>query len=1010
MKVDSFKFSRKATTALLLCTGLVASQPLFLWAEEGNNVVQTVQQQKVTVKGTVNDAQGPVIGASVVEKGNSFNGTITDVDGNFSLSVKPGATLVVSYVGYKVQEVLATNGKPLNITLKEDTELLEEVVVVGYGSVKKKDLTGAVTSVSDKSFSDLGITDISQALAGRVAGLDIKSGGGSPGDVGSITLRGHRSFVASNDPLIILDGMTFNGSLNEINPDDIKSIDVLKDASSTAIYGSKGANGVIIITTKRGEIGRPKFSLDSQVGISVPNKQPLMNAEQWVNRLHEGARATGLTGDALESFVQNRIGNSEWEYYKNGGSTDWWDLLVQNGFRHKHQLSVSGGTEKVKYNVAANILSHEGIIPTRKFNRYTLSPNIDINLTRNLKIGMSTLLSYNKRHSSVSDEAYTDACALPPTAFPYDKDGNLIVRASNTASWYKNALTEVETEAYRWENKTYSAYINLFADWKILPSLSYRINLSTDVRANTDKMAAISESNKRHGDGDIASINNEHINRESIENILTYDKVFNQKHHLTLTGIHSYQQSHYESDKIEVTQIPHFQALWNNIGAAAAVKSYSSYMEERKLLSFAGRLFYSYDDRYLLTASIRADGASQFAPDHKWGYFPSVALAWRASEESFLRDIEWLSNLKIRASFGVSGNQGISPYQTQGSLTSTKYSFDDQEGLGMRPGELANKDLKWEKTAVYNIGLDFGLLNNRLTGSVDLYKSKTTDLLMYRQLPITTGFSSSLQNVGSTQNKGVEITLQSQNIQKKNFSWNTNLSFYLNREEILELYNGKVDDIGNKWFIGSPISVFYDYKWTGIWQTNEAEEAAKYARVPGQIKTADLDNSGTVNDADRIIVGTPEPDFVANMVNSFRLYDWDLSFELYCRWGHMINAGVFGQQPMTAMNFVNLNYWTPENPTNDYPRPDENAQVYQQNTVLSLRDGSFIRLKNLTVGYTVPKKIVNKLHMDRIRLYLTGENLWNWSKDGLHKYHFDLETGSSYPTIASFTFGLSATF
>ena len=405
MKVDSFKFSRKATTALLLCTGLVASQPLFLWAEEGNNVVQTVQQQKVTVKGTVNDAQGPVIGASVVEKGNSFNGTITDVDGNFSLSVKPGATLVVSYVGYKVQEVLATNGKPLNITLKEDTELLEEVVVVGYGSVKKKDLTGAVASVSDKSFSDLGITDISQALAGRVAGLDIKSGGGSPGDVGSITLRGHRSFVASNDPLIILDGMTFNGSLNEINPDDIKSIDVLKDASSTAIYGSKGANGVIIITTKRGEIGRPKFSLDSQVGISVPNKQPLMNAEQWVNRLHEGARATGLTGDALESFVQNRIGNSEWEYYKNGGSTDWWDLLVQNGFRHKHQLSVSGGTEKVKYNVAANILSHEGIIPTRKFNRYTLSPNIDINLTRNLKIGMSTLLSYNKRHSSVSDEA-----------------------------------------------------------------------------------------------------------------------------------------------------------------------------------------------------------------------------------------------------------------------------------------------------------------------------------------------------------------------------------------------------------------------------------------------------------------------------------------------------------------------------------------------------------------------------------------------------------------------------
>lgn len=1008
MKSKKLWCLRRALICLFALGGLALTDP----AHAGSVSVSpqaSVQMTDITVTGIVTGSDGePVIGASILAKGIG-KGATTDIEGRFSLTVPKNSILVISYVGCITQEVKASTA-PMKITLAENSEVLDEVVVVGYGTMKKKDLTGAVASVSGESFSDLGITDISQALAGRVAGLDIKSGGDSPGDVGNIVLRGHRSFVASNDPLIILDGMTFNGSLNEINPDDIKSIDVLKDASSTAIYGSKGANGVIIITSKRGETGRPKLSLDVQMGLLVPEKQPRMNADQWVNRLYEGSRTTGLTGDALDSFVQKRIGTSEWNYYKNGGNTDWCDLLLQNGFRRKYQLSVSGGTDNIKYNIGANILSSEGIIPTRKFNRYTLSPNLDINMTRNLKIGLSTLLSYNKRHSSVSDNAYTDACALPPTAFPYDEDGNLIVRASNTASWYKNALTEVKTEAYRWENKTYSVYINLFADWRILPSLTYHINLSTDVRSNSDKMAAVSESNKQHGDGDIASIYNEHINRESIENILTFDKEFNEKHHLTLTGIHSYQHSHFESDKIEATQLPHFQALWNNIGSAAAIKSYSSYMENRKFLSFAGRLFYSYDDKYLLTASIRADGASQFAPKHKWGYFPSVALAWRASEESFLNNASWLSNLKVRASLGVSGNQAISPYQTQGSLTTTKYSFDNQEGLGMRPGELANKDLKWEKSTVYNIGLDFGFLNNRISGSIELYKSKTTDLLMYRQLPITTGFSSSLQNVGSTQNKGIELTLQSRNILKKNFSWNTNLSFYLNREEILELYNGKVDDIGNKWFIGSPISVFYDYKWIGIWQTNEAEEAAKYAREPGQIKTADLDNNGSVNDADRIILGSPQPDFVANLVNSFRLYNWDMSFELYCRWGHMINAGVFEQQPMTSINVMNVNYWTPENPTNDYPRPDEGAQVYQQNTVLGLRDGSFIRLKNLSVGYTLPKQIVNKLGLERIRLYLTGENLWNWSKDGLHKYHFNLETGSSYPTIASFTFGLSATF
>lgn len=1014
MKTDPFRKS-KALAALLLCSGLTASHPLNVMANGDVTGMEAVQlevvQQQVKVTGTVYDAMGPVIGASVVEKGNTTNGVITDMDGNFSLSIKSGSKLIVSYVGYKSQEVTVTPGKVLNITLEEDTELLEEVVVVGYGTQKKKDLTGAVASVSEAQFADLAVTDISQALSGRIPGLDITSGGVNPGDTGSIIMRGHRSFVASNAPLIILDGSTFYGSLNDINPYDIKSIDVLKDASSTAIYGSKGANGVIIITTKRGEEGRPKFTLESQIGIQVARDQPLMNADQWVARLTEGVRATGLSGEEIQSFVRQKIGEREWNYYNNGGSTDWIDLLVQNGFRQKHQFTVSGGSERVKYNVSGSVLSHEGIIPTREFQRYTISPKLDINLTKNLKIGVSTLLTYNNRHSRVSGEALTDARYISPTAYPYDEEGNLIASASNTTNYYKNPLLEVESDAYRWEDKTYSAYINLFADWKILPSLTYRLNVSADVEKRSNKEAALSQSNHRHGEGDEATIDNRHTNRESVENILTFDKVFNERHHLTLTGIHSYQQSHMDQNYIGVSQIPYFPALWNNIGAAASVKSYSSNLQEWKLLSYAARLFYSLDDKYLLTASVRADGASQFAPDHKWGYFPSVALGWRLSEESFMQGAsDWLSNLKLRASFGVSGNQGISPYQTQGSLSSTKYSFDDAEGLGMRPGDLANSDLKWEKTAVYNLGLDFGFIDNRISGNVEFYKSRTTDLLMYRQLPITTGFSSTLQNVGITENRGIELALHTSNILSKEFTWNTDLTFYLNREEIVELYNGKVDDVGSNWFIGQPISVYYDYKWIGIWQESEAAEAAKYGKVPGDIKTADLDNSGTVTDADRMIIGTQQPDFVINMVNRFRYKDWDLSFELYSRWGHMINAGLLWQESTTNTSGLNLNYWTPENPTGDFPRPNENVAQYQQSSVLPYRDGSFIRLKNVSVGYTLPKSFLSKLRIERARIYLTGENLYTWSPDGLHKYNFDLETGNTYPSTASYTLGLNVTF
>lgn len=997
----------RLSLTFMLGVSVLASTGM-LWAADGETPL--LQVQKVTVSGVVKDASGnPVIGAGVVEKGTT-NGVVTDFDGNFSIQTILGATLEITCVGYKTVEVVA-GASPLSIVLEEDYEALDETVVIGYGTQKKRDVTGAVASVSEDSFANLAITDLSQALSGRVAGLDIVSGGIDPGSTGSILMRGHRSFVASNDPLIILDGMTFAGSLNDINPYDIKTMDVLKDASSTAIYGSRGANGVIIITTKRGESGKPTIKYEGQVGIQTPQSQPWMTAEQWTGRLREGARATGLTGEALESYVQKRIGEKEWNYFKNGGSTDWMDLFLQNGFRQKHQVSVGGGTDIAKYNVAVNFSSNEGIVPTRKFDRFTISPNLDINVTDNLSIGMSTLLSYGNRHSNVSTQAYDDAKKMPGTAFPYDENGDLIVHASNTASWYINPLVEVESDAYRSENKSYGAYVNGYINWNIIPSLTYRLNVGAELSSEPNKYASISATSAQHDGGDIASITETSTLGKNIENILTWDKVLGASH-ITLTGIQSWQDSHKETSNIKVNQLPYFPALWNNIGSAAGVKSYSSDLVEWQLASFAGRVFYSFKDKYLLSASIRADGASQFADGHKWGYFPSVALAWRITEEPWMQGTkDWLSNLKLRLSSGVSGNQAISPYQTQGALSNTKYSFDDVEGLGMRPGDLANHNLSWEKTAVYNLGVDFGFFRGRLSGSVEAYLSKTSDLLLYRQLPITTGFSSTLQNVGSTENKGFELTLSSVNVTNSNFTWSTDLTFYLNREKIVSLYNGQDDDIGNKWFIGYPINVFYSYKWIGIWQTEEAAEAAKFDRRPGEIKTADLDGSKTVNDADRTILGTSQPDFVANMVNRFKWRNWDFSFEMGVRWGQMINCGGLSQESTTNANVINVNYWTPENGSNEYPRPDENAQSYLQGEVLAYRDGSYIRLKNASVGYTFPKKLFASSPISGIRLYATGENLYTWSKAGLsQKYGFDPETGSSYPMTKICTLGINISF
>lgn len=981
-------------------------------------------QQNGNVKGTVRaENNQPLPDVSVVVRNNQTKfttGTKTDALGVFKISIPTGEGYDFTFtsVGFEPHTLTGYSVKSgetiLEIGMKSSAGSMDQVVVVGYGTQKRKDLTGAISSISESQIAEVPMSNIGTALKGRIPGLDIVSTGGDPGSGNSILLRGHRSFNASNAPLIILDGMAYYGSINDINPYDVKSVDVLKDASTTAIYGSQGANGVIIITTKRGRIGAPQFSFDTYVGVkSNYGKIPVLNSEEYVERGREAGRAAGTYPQApTDSADKAMLGALQYANYKAGINTDWQKLLFQNAIQQNQQINLSGGAEAVQYSISANHFSETGTIPRQKFERYSLKTNLDVKFSSKFKAGTSVLLSYNIQQLNVEDVSLDEALTYVPLGKPYDDNGNPIYDPVNDG-YRINPLSDIVFDSYRQGYKRWAPYINLYGEYKILPSLTYRINLDADANLSASKISAASNSIGRRGAVNLASIDDGQSNRYQYESILTYDKTFAQKHRLTFTGVNSLQKSHAEQEYIAVKNLPYVPSRYYNIGSAANIDSYSSNLTEWTLLSFAGRLFYGYKDKYLFTGTIRADGASQFAPNHKWGYFPSAAVSWRMTQEEFMKSVSWLSNLKLRLSYGISGNQGIDPYQTEGNLTKTTYAFDEAAAYGLRPGVLANSDLKWESTAVLNFGLDFGFFNERINGSLNLYKSKTTDLLMSRYLPITTGFQTVLENVGSTQNKGIDLSLNTENIRNAEFQWQSGLVFYLNREEIMSLYNGKIDDIGNKWFIGKPISVFYDYEKTGIWQTDKVNEAAKYGYKPGQIQLLDVNGDSAYTDKDRVILGSRQPKFVLNLSNSFGYRNWDLSFDFYTRWGSLNYVPILAPESFNRLNKIKVDYWTPQNPTNAYPQPNGKFQGYTYGGTLAYRDGSFIKLKQISLGYALPHSFGNNAHIKSAKVYITGTNLWTWTKSDLSDYYLDPEAAGNVLTLPAqrtVIVGLNITF
>ena len=1036
----TLRYTRRAML-FLLCLGItlpVLSQPLASHLDQHAYLNQSAEQPAkqflselltahqpeagtlvATVTGSVTaEADGMGLpGVNVLVKGSS-TGTVTDIEGSYSINVPDeNDTLVFSSIGYLTQEVPVNGRSVIDISLAEDVQSLEEVVVVGYGTQKRSDITGSVASVSAEEIADIPMTNIGAGLAGRVPGLDIVSSGAGPGAENQILLRGQRSFTASNDPLIILDGSPYYGSLNDINPYDIASVNVLKDASSTAIYGARGANGVMIITTKRGSAGSPKFMLESFAGPQIRyGRLPYANGEQYAAIGREAYRAIGGYPESETSVEDDEVifDAIEMEAIQRGGEgLDYQDLLFQQGHQQKHQLSVMGGSEAVKYNVTGSYFNEEGIIPGEVFNRYSLRSNLDFTLSSKVTAGTSILLNYTLNQRK-TDGALAQVFQSSPLGKLYEEDGTPRFTAT-TDGLVLNPMADYLWDSYRWDNKRWGALINTFAQVHLLPELTYRLNLGTNFKFGNTKESAGYYSLTRNLGTPTAQIDNFFDNLLLYESILTYDKTFKGDHHLTLTAVHGLQSSRTETNGVGVSDLPYEPSRAYNLGSASEINSVGSNLEETALLSYAGRLFYGYKSKYMVTLSMRADGASQFSSSHKWGYFPSVAVAYSITEENFMKSTEdWLSGLKLRLSYGVTGNQAINPYQTQGGLSIAAYSWNEAPAFGYLPTELSNRDLKWESTAVYNFGLDVEFFQGRIQGNLDVYNTNTYDLLMLRNLPITSGYNQVLQNVGRTNNKGIEVGLNTVNINTTNFTWSTDVAFYRNRTEIVELYNGKEDDIGNRWFIGQPIEVYYDFKKIGIWQQEEEAEAASYGRDPGQIKVADLDNDGSITDSDRMILGSRQPDFVANLVNRISYKNWDFSLNTYIRWGGMTSVEAFAPFSKKRYNKMVFDYWTPSNPTNNYPRPN---QLYEgpglDGSTLTYRDASMISIRQLSVGYTLPASFLGQLPVSSARLYMLADNFLYWTKAEFREFNMKpdfVEDVTPYPAIRTFIAGINISF
>ena len=990
------------------------------------------QQAGTAISGTVVDGAGSALPGVTIQVKGTTTGTSTGPDGRFELRVPDdNVSLVVSSIGYASQTVVIGSRRQFSVTLLEDVKALSDVVIVGYGTQKKSQTTGAISSVSAQQITALPVTNARQALQGRAAGVDVIQSGSQPGGGVTVRIRGRRSINASNDPLYVVDGIPLASGIDDLNPQDIASMEILKDASATAIYGSRGANGVVLVTTKRGTAGKPVVSYDGYYGFSnALSKVDVFDGAQYAEYKRESRRAIGAYDDSDPVAADKKLFTPvELEGIAEGRSIDYQSYLLRTGTIQSHQVGVSGGSEKTQFSMSGNYFQDKGIIKTTDFTRYSFRVNLDHKINEHFQVGTSTFGVYSINNGANSpDQLYGGGGFFPyggalnenPLGKPYDDQGNLIFLPT-TDGLRSNPAAEVVPGANVAETKTIRLFNSIYGVWKIVDGLQYRVNFGPDLTTQRFGRFTGSATNARRGGPPTARVENgQHFNY-TLENIVTYNKVFRDAHTLGITALHSIQRDRNERSVIDVLGVAAETQEFYNVGQATTFNTPGSDLSTWSLQSFMGRVNYDYKGRYLLTLTGRYDGSSRFGANNKYGFFPSVAVGWNLSDEAFLQGVSWLDQIKLRASYGAIGNTAINPYQTQSLLSRTTYAFGNNSAYGYRVNTIGNDNLKWETTTTGNAGVDFSLLKGRLFGSVEVYQADTRDLLLYDQLPYSNGFDRVLRNVGHTRNRGLEVSLTTVNVAPANtggFRWSTDLQFTRNREAIIELFNGKTDDIGNQRFIGQPLQVYYDYQKLGIWQTSEADEAKKFGQVPGQIKVKDQNGDGKIDAVnDRVIVGNTIPKWSGGITNRFEFKGIDFSFFIYARVGNTIrsefhagNNNLFGRY-----NNLDVDYWTPANPTNEFPRPNTNQEFPIYGSTLRYFDGTFVKVRNVNLGYSFAPALYQKLKLGGLRLYTSVQQPFIFAKyrskyKGIDPETTDVVDANQTPSVRQLTFGINAKF
>ncbi len=1004
----------KLCFAMALAGGIMAF-PLPTMAEQA---VQNVQQAGV-VKGQVTDKNGDgVIGATVKVK-DAQAGTVTDYNGNFSLNVQKAGTLVVSYIGYLTKEIAFTPGQTLNITIEEDATALDEVVVVGYGVQKKSDVTGSVTSINKDRLSKLPVTNVLQAVQGAAAGVTISQGSSIPGDAPSALVRGRNSINAGTGPYIVVDGIPISksgGSLNDINPGDIESMEILKDASATAIYGTNGANGVILITTKHGKEGKPSVSYNGYIGFeNFAHKMDYCNGAQITQRYKDYvAQNPGET--MYNDFVKNQ---NEAEAQAGGRETDWlYDMVSQTGIIQDHNVTVNGGAEKIKYFISGDYMSQKGVLKGFNYKRYSLRMNIDADVTNYLKIGTNSyIVSHNRDGGRVN---FMMAEAMSPYGKVYEDDGSYCIYPMYTESLFFNPMRDINQDH---ERRQWNINLNAYAElnfgniWKPLTGLTYKFNFGYSFVPKRENYYNGAEQNDPNGYGYIF---NAETQSRTVENILTYAKDI-KKHHFDITLLYASSRKKYHDNTATGAKFINDELLWHNLGGGGT-QTAKSYTDLYKTVSQMGRLNYSYDSRYLFTFTVRRDGSSVFGADNKYGTFPSIALGWNIANEKFMEKADWLNNLKLRLSYGKAGNEAISVYETLAKMSNAALTMDGQSATALYPSSrMGNSGLGWETTKTFNIGIDFGFLNNRINGNIDFYTSTTTDLLLQRNLPKISGYSNVYMNMGKTANKGLEITINSKNIVTKDFTWGTNLVWSWNKNEIKDLYGDEKSDIGNRWFIGEPISVIYDYEMVGIWQKDEIERGDHLnwdpQAQPGDVKLRDVNGDGKIDpNDDKTIQGQTTPKWIGGLTNTFTYKNLSLSIFIQTVQGLKRNNSLLGtaSDEMGRRNSpTEIGYWSESNPSNEFRSLSKTSNRWGYGFPC---DASFTRIKDVTLSYQFPAQIINALRISALTVYASARNLatftswkgWDPEADITQRGWRDYE--NNYPMTKSYVFGLNVTF